>query len=117
MERDDTPDTPRGDEPGIEGADTGRGRYAHHAGGGDVRDHPAGPSQPDDGFAEGADHEPDDADEKRVPDFARGIDEEHDEGDLAEGRYSRGAEEPGTEDASGEGTFATGAEELPRERE
>jgi hypothetical protein len=117
MERDETPDRAHGDEPGTEGADTGRGRFAHDTGGGDVRDRPAGPSQPDDGFAEGADHEPDDADEKRVPDYARGVDAEHDEGDLAEGRYSRGAEEAGTEEGSDEGTFATGTEQVPHERE
>jgi len=117
MERDDTPDRHRDAEAGTEGADTGRGRYAHEDSGGDVRDHPAGPSQPDDGFAEGVDHKPDDPDEKLVPDFARGIDEERDEGDLAEGRYSRGAEAPGTEETAEEGTFARGAEQLPHERE
>jgi hypothetical protein len=116
MERDETTDPIRGDdETGAQAADdaSGRGRVAHDTGGGDVRDHPAGPSQPDDGFAEGADRRPDDADEKRMPDYARGVDAEHDEGELAEGRYSRGAEVPGTEEAASEGTFATGADEVP----
>jgi hypothetical protein len=116
MERDETTDPIRDDdETGARAADdaSGRGRVARETGGGDASDHPAGPSQPDDGFAEGADRKPDDADEKRMPDYARGVDAERDEGDLAEGRYSRGAEDAGTEEASPEGTFATGADEVP----
>lgn len=108
------------------------GRYTREEPAGDAPDRPAGPSQPDDGFAEGAEHrrvpgedEPDyargadapreDDDEiEREPDFARGIDAAHDD-DKAEGRYSRGAEAPATEEASHEGRFSEGIEELPHE--
>ena len=78
------------------------------------RDHPAGPSQPDDGFAKGHTAEGD-ADEDVQPDYARGIDEPHAEKD-AEGRFSRGAEAPGTEERSEEGRFSRGIEQLPHER-
>jgi hypothetical protein len=77
---------------------------------------PAGPSQPDDGFAEGVQDEGDRDDTERVPDFARGIDQPHDDPDKAEGRYSRGAEAEGTEEASKEGRFSEGIEQLPHER-
>ncbi len=79
-------------------------------------EHPAGPSQPEDGgFAEGVDHKPDPPEEHLSPDFARGVDAEqpHDE---PEGRFSRGNEEPETEVESKEGRFSEGIEQLPHER-
>jgi hypothetical protein len=80
-------------------------------------DHPAGPSQPDEGgFEEGFEEKPDSPDEHREPDFARGIDEEHSH-DRPEGRYSRGIEDPATEEESKEGRFSEGIEQLPHERE
>lgn len=82
---------------------------------GERRERPAGPSQPDDGFAEGVDQKPDTPEEELTPNFARGISEEQDTDDKAEGRYSRGAEEPGTEEASGEGRFSEGIEQLPHD--
>src|SRR5690349_12881273 len=107
------------------------GRYARDAGPDDAPDRPAGPSQPDDGFAEGAerrsrgedepdfargaDHRPAEGEIEREPDFARGIDRPRDDTPEAEGRYSRGAEAPGTEEASHEGSFAEGTEQLPHE--
>src|SRR5688572_16822007 len=116
MEREDATGT-AGEDTGAEraGESAGTGRYTREEGG-DVRDHPAGPSQPDGGFAEGAEAEGD-PEIEREPDFARGIDRPRDEGDMAEGRYSRGAEAPGTEEASAEGNFARGAEQEPHERE
>jgi len=104
------------EESGAERAEdtSGTGRYTHEEGG-DVRDHPAGPSQPDDGFAEGAAREGE-PEVEREPDYARGVDAPRDEDDMAEGRYSRGGEAPGTEEESAEGNFARGAEQLPHER-
>jgi hypothetical protein len=111
--------------------ETSTGRYTEDVAPGDAPDRPAGPSQPDDGFAEGAERrsrgedEPDfarggdrprDPDAvEREPDFARGIDRPHDDSAEAEGRYSRGAEAPGTEEASHEGRFSEGIEQLPHE--
>ena len=100
MERDDdtTTDGPAGDP----------------ATGGHTRDeHPAGPSQPDEGgFEEGSEQEPG---SERTPDFARGVAEERDDTGKAEGRYSRGSEEPATEEASKEGRFSEGIEQLPHD--
>ena len=94
-------------------------------------EHPAGPSQPDEGgFEEGAERIPEErsdygrghddehagTDEGLQPDFARGIDAEHPHNE-AEGRYSRGSEDPATEAASEEGRFSEGVEQLPHERE
>jgi hypothetical protein len=111
--------------------DTSTGRYTDDVAPGDAPDRPAGPSQPDDGFAEGrerhrvpGEEEPDyarggdaprDGEIEREPDFARGADRPHDDDDEAEGRYSRGAEAPGTEEASHEGRFSEGIEQLPHE--
>jgi len=94
--------------------DTSTGRYTDDVAPGDAPDRPAGPSQPDDGFAEGGEHG-DLHDVEREPDFARGVDRPHDDDDEAEGRYSRGAEAPGTEEASHEGRFSEGIEQLPHE--
>jgi hypothetical protein len=93
--------------------DTATGRYTEDVAPGDAPDRPAGPSQPDDGFAEGVGDK--EGEITREPDFARGIDEPREDTDQAEGRYSRGAEAPGTEEASGEGRFSEGIEQLPHE--
>jgi hypothetical protein len=90
-------------------------RHDESAAAGDVGKRPAGPSQPDDGFAEGIDQKPDGPEEQLTPNFARGIGQERDEGDMAEGRFSRGIEEPGTEEESDEGRFSEGIEQLPHE--
>ena len=88
---------------------TGTGRHVDDDVAGDKSERPAGPGQPDDGFAEGIAREDDGAD--REPDYARGIDAPRDDDDAAEGRYSRGAEAPDTEERSSEGNFARGIEQ------
>ena len=101
MERDDdtTTDRPAGDA----------------ATGGHSRDeHPAGPSQPDEGgFEEGAEQEPDSRADARLR--ARRRTRSDDDTGKAEGRYSRGTEDPATEEASNEGRFSEGIEQLPHD--
>ena len=83
---------------------------------GEHRERPAGPSQPDDGFAEGVGEKPDSPEEELTPNFARGNAEEQDRDDQAEGRYSRGSEEAETEENAHEGRFSEGIEQLPHDQ-
>jgi hypothetical protein len=77
----------------------------------DDREHPAQPSQTDEGFAEGQEIKPDTAEEERVRDYAEGQEVVPHE-DL--GRFSEGQElEPETPDKVVERRFSEGQEIAP----
>jgi hypothetical protein len=77
-------------------------------------EHPARPEQPHEGFAEGVDQKPDEPEEEREPNFARGIAHEALPGNERHGRFSEGAEElPDTPEKEIERRFSEGVERSP----
>lgn len=81
----------------------------------DDRDHPAQPLQPDEGFAEGQEREPDTPEEGHVGDFGEGQEvppRTEDEEQI--GRFSEGQEEePDTPEKEVERRFSEGQDAGP----
>ena len=75
---------------------------------------PATPEQTEEGFETGFDQEPDRPEEKREPNFARGIADEVAPGTEHHGRFSEGQEDlPETPEKTVERRFSEGQEESP----
>jgi len=77
--------------------------------------HPAGPQQPDSGFAEGIDTKPDPPEEELEPDFARGARTGPESDSEVHRRFSEGIEEEPADspDKTVERRFSEGIEESP----
>jgi len=74
-------------------------------------DHPAAPEQIERSFAEGIAERPRPAEQRREPDFARGL--AHDRELSRKGRFSQGEEAlPDTPEKRHEGSFADGFDEA-----